>query len=510
MDLRQYQKDCLEILLKNEDNPLLAVLHCGAGKTEIFIELLRQTPEKKSLVILNRIELLDQTIRRINQDVNIFCGSRKMDVYQKHPITIGSIQSLKKAIHYKFDQIIVDECHFIDFDKKNSAYLNLFERHPTAKIFGFTATPYRQSGHIYGPDKLFKKIHYERPIRDGVKEGFIVDAKLKGSSNEASFDTSKLKIKMGDYDQKQLAELGANEAIAIKQVKDAWLRSLDRKKIVWFCIDINHAEMIRRLIPEESAIIHSKMSESDRWFNKQKFEETECRHLVFVNVLAVGWDYPPADTLVILRPTRSPTLYVQVVGRILRTYPGKQYALVLDYGRVVERLGPIDNPKISKPSKGGWLKDLGEQLKMCPQCFEFINWREKLCPECGYSFESKKDVTKKPEEELSVISKPDGESVFVIRVDVVPHTSMNGNACTKFTYYTGRGRRLKETFVNKMYANTIIKKMRAAGFRDSAFLFQDMISTNIGRTRKLPHGTMLVYKKTNYGIEALDIIMPKG
>ncbi|WP_350448928.1 DEAD/DEAH box helicase, partial [Streptococcus pseudopneumoniae] len=80
------------------------------------------------------------------------------------------------------------------------------------------------------------------------------------------------------------------------------------------------------------------------------FLNGEARHMVFVTALSEGWDHPPIDALCLLRPTRSPVLYVQLAGRVLRPYDGKVDSLILDYGNVVKNLGPLDNPRI--PKKG--------------------------------------------------------------------------------------------------------------------------------------------------------------
>lgn len=421
--------------MKSSARASLASLFCGAGKTEIFIDILSKSQDKRSLVLLNKLELLDQTVRRIGSDkVNIFCGSRKKDAGES-AITVGTIQSILNKKDAQFDQIFLDEVHGVNWEAAESNYYKLVNRFSQAKIFGFTATPFRENGLIYGPGKLFKEITYEKNIKEGVEEGWLVSPVLKGSPLQ--FDTSKLRISMGEYDQKDVAKLVSNSS---KQVADAYKKTLDRKKIVWFCSNIEHAEKVKEEIPEDSAIIHSKLSNLERGMNKNKFENSACRHLVFVTIVAEGYDYPPIDSIVMLRPTRSATLYVQVAGRGLRIHPGKKDCLILDYGRVIEKLGPLDNPVIESPKK----RKKGEPpleppMKMCSGCFQMIPSAANACTICKWEFPKKEKVlSRKPEETRPILSSVSTKETFeaeIFKAVFSQHISKNGNDGFKVEYF---------------------------------------------------------------------------
>jgi DNA repair protein RadD len=100
-------------------------------------------------------------------------------------------------------------------------------------------------------------------------------------------------------------------------------------------------------------------------------------------VLTTGFDAPNVDCVVLLRPTMSPGLYYQMVGRGFRLAAGKEDCLVLDYGGNVLRHGPVDSVRVPEPGDG-----TGEApAKECPQCHALIALGFQTCPECGFEFE---------------------------------------------------------------------------------------------------------------------------
>jgi len=107
------------------------------------------------------------------------------------------------------------------------------------------------------------------------------------------------------------------------------------------------------------------------------------KYLCNVNVLTTGFDAPNIDCVAMLRPTMSPGLYYQMVGRGFRLHPGKENCLVLDYGGNVLRHGPVDQVRIDDKPTGG----NGEApAKECPECNALIATGYAVCPDCGYEF----------------------------------------------------------------------------------------------------------------------------
>jgi len=120
----------------------------------------------------------------------------------------------------------------------------------------------------------------------------------------------------------------------------------------------------------------------DRGRLLQDFREGKLKYLVNVNVLTTGFDAPNIDCIALLRPTMSPGLYYQMVGRGFRLHPSKEDCLVLDFGGNVLRHGPVDQIKAQATPSGN-----GEApAKECPQCRSVIAAGYAVCPDCGYQF----------------------------------------------------------------------------------------------------------------------------
>jgi DNA repair protein RadD len=113
--------------------------------------------------------------------------------------------------------------------------------------------------------------------------------------------------------------------------------------------------------------------------------------MVNVNVLTTGFDDPEIDLIALLRPTKSPVVHIQTIGRGLRPAPGKDHCLILDFSGNTERLGPINDVHIYKKRKG---KKGGEPItKRCPVCDTIHHPTKKICEFCGHVFQFKTLLT---------------------------------------------------------------------------------------------------------------------
>lgn len=424
----------------------LCVLPTAGGKTEIFIAIIQKAislkPDFKCVVILNKVSLLRQTKRRIEKAlpgiaVSVFSGTEQ-EKDLSGQVIVATIQSIYDTKIDGINSAIIDECHNIGSeDGRYQKFLEL-NKHEKFKTIGFTATPYRANdGHIYGEDKFFKKIAFRLPMKELIDEGFLVKPILKKPDEQ--FDTKDLKIKMGDYDQVELSRLVSDDYKISRQINDAISRLKDRKYVVWSCVNIEHCEKVFNALKDrgESVFrIHSKMSDEERTSSTNGFE-TSGRHLVFVTIVSEGYDFPAIDAIVLMRPTRSPVMYVQVVGRGLRLSKDKTDCLVLDYGQIVESLGPVDDPKVRKKGERNRSTGDGPKLvKLCETCGSYSPPAAKFCEDCGAQFPG---VTKNLDTKASVSgdilggkTKPRTVQVASVRFD--KYVSKNGNMCLRVEY----------------------------------------------------------------------------
>jgi hypothetical protein len=195
---------------------------------------------------------------------------------------------------------------------------------------------------------------------------------------------------------------------------------------------------------EIAVIVHSNMSREAQAVDLGLFTDGSVRHLVFVMIVSEGFDHPPIDTVVLMRPTKSPVLYVQSVGRALRIFPGKTDCLVLDYGQVVKNCGPLDDPNI--PEKGKKKKIDPLAMKFCPGCYSYMPSSTALCPDCGHDFIAAK--LKEQKDRLAALSHRADHEGELLREPEKPrfievmrgftkadrYLSKSGNVCIRIRY----------------------------------------------------------------------------
>lgn len=477
---RPYQEETIDILWSelHKENDLLAVLPTASGKTIIFTLLLRRALKRMSdvgrefhsMILVNQIKLVTQTKEKLlssiqEDDISIHCGS--LGQYGENSITVASIDTIwRKPVFLNL--IIIDEAHNADNSRIYQEFIEgCLELNPKLKIIRLTATPFTAAGgYIFGKGKPNSRITYRKTLQDMISMNYIVEPIF--SSTKESFDTTKMRKRKGDFIQKDLDKLSQDRDKIRKQVADALSRLSDRKKIVWSCVSIDHAEIVQEEISkyEAATIIHSKLKRSEQRLNLQEFENGDVRHISSVTMVSEGYDFPGIDAIVCMRPTRSPVLYVQLIGRGLRLFPGKKNCLFLDYGNVVENLGHPNNPFVKDPNKSKKEqnqeeKRLIETVTICPACSHYIFLPARACRQCGYELVKPQEQEKA--KNLTVRAKSYRFNQELKRIDTVDlmsweidwkYKSKAGNECLKIQYRT-----LLNTFTEWIKIGTYFHKV---------------------------------------------------
>lgn len=435
MKLRPYQqkaiKECWRALKKN-DEPVLLMASVGAGKSLMLASILLTMQEagKNSLCIVNNAELVRNNCETlINQGgkASIYCAAlKKKDT--KHSIIFGTPQSIINGINknepianIKFNIIIVDEAHCINFLNGRSAFIRIFRHYkslyPDMRLLGATGTNFRFKGSaIVGEKCLFKtqvgNITTEQLINDGylIKPEFEVDPNL-------IIDFSTVKIKQnGLFDQRQLEAIIEKSArlteLICKQLIHI-MESQSRYGVFIFATTKKHAyEILSHLPKTQSALILGETPQQERTEILDKARKGEIRYLVNIAIISVGVDVPAFDTIAYLRPTESLVLLVQTMGRVLRlsTDTNKTEALVLDFAGNIERHRDWDNPIIKAAVQATINKDKPLVI-VCPCCNELNTEHSRRCigasnnKRCDYYFEFKECPNEKCKTKNDIASR---------------------------------------------------------------------------------------------------------
>jgi DNA repair protein RadD len=452
LKLRNYQVDALSSIYSDliAGNTALCVLPTGSGKSLIMAELCKkiiiQKPDIKIIILCQRIQLVGQTASFFSEylgkeKVGVYCATAgEYTLYRN--VTVASIQSIERADVDSINMIVLDEAHNVN--QSDGRYFDFIESmsaiNPRLKVVAFTATPYRADGYIHGKDKIFKTISYRRDLNQMIKEGYLVIPRMKKVDHQ--FDISSLSVRHGEFASEDIEHLTTNRDSVEKQIEDALPRLSGRRKVIWCCSSIEHARIVTDCLSvagQEASMVHSEMPQGLRDWNLERFMSTDpsqgTRHLVFITIVSEGWDYPPTDAVVLMRPIKSSTLYVQCVGRSLRPYPGKEDSLILDYGRVVETCGPLDDPCVPIKS-GSRLVYSVRPMKFCPNCFEYVQANLAQCTSCEYVFpKPEPSLRARPDEDSDILSGT-SKRLDVLFVSIRIVLSRSGNTCLKITYQT--------------------------------------------------------------------------
>ena len=233
-----------------------------------------------------------------------------------------------------------------------------------------------------GAGAFFDDIVYTIPIKKLQDDGYLCQLTAKGTRKR--LDATKIRKQAGDYILSELSLAFDRNRITRDIISELLIQKQLRKKWLIFAIDINHAENITtelNIAGIKAACVHSRMTGS-RDAIISDFKKGVYQALVSVAVLTTGFDAPDIDLIVLIRPTASPVLHVQIIGRGLRPYPGKDDCLILDFAGNLVRNGPIDAPVIKLKGKG-----TGEAImKECDHCYEIVHAAVRICPCCNKPF----------------------------------------------------------------------------------------------------------------------------
>ena len=412
MILRSYQQAAIssvyDHLRTRDDNPCI-VIPTGGGKTPIIARLCSDTVEQwngRVLVLAHVKELLEQsaaTLRTIAPTLNVgvySAGLRRRDT--DHPVIVAGIQSVyKRACELDaFDLILVDEAHLLPPDGEGMYQQFLADAktiNPNVRLIGLTATPYRmKSGLLCDPSSLLNQICFEVGVKELITDGFLCPLKTKAGRKKA--DYAELHTRGGEFVKSEVSTLMDTDELVASACREIAELTNRRQSVLIFAASVAHAghvqETLEDITGQEVGLITGDADASLREELIARFKG-ECvpanlfgdakprlKFLVNVNVLTTGFDAPNVDCVVLLRPTASPGLYYQMVGRGFRLHPEKTDCLILDYGDNILRHGPVDAIQIST-------RDSASQeapAKECPKCRAVVHAAYSICPDCGFEF----------------------------------------------------------------------------------------------------------------------------
>jgi len=460
-EIRKYQEEVVESLwnaihkeggeLDYNTHPVIAA-PTGSGKSVIlgmFIKrYLEEYPDDNVLVLSHTQTILEQDLNALREffpETPIGLYSSGLGSKEIEQITVAGIQSVYRSMDrfQWFNVIFVDEVHSVNH-KSQGMYRNLLDSSYAVKI-GMSATIFR-TGHGYihqGKGTLFNKLAHDLTSREQfnklVDDGYLCN--LIPVAPDTQLKSHNVKRSAGDYNVKDLARTHDKSYITQAAIENMLHYAEKYKKWLVFAIDIDHADHIAEALRKngiEARSMHSRTKE-DRRNIINDFKDKKFKALVSVGMITTGFDDPEVDCIILLRPTLSPVLHVQMVGRGLRISPGKDHCLVLDFAGNTQRLGPINNVRIPDAGRGRELPGM-TPTKVCKECRVINPISATECYVCGYEFITKTRLT--PQAGTNEIidrtpSKKEPEWVIVDEVSYALHEKSGQPPSVRVVYFSG-------------------------------------------------------------------------
>ena len=349
--LRPYQSEALYSCLAALDDGEHPVLNLptGSGKSHL-IAALAATLDGRILVVTHRKELIRQDhAKHQGSDAGIYsAGLGVRDTTARVVYAgIGSIYRRMDVLQAagNFRYVLCDEAHRIGPRSVASMYSTVLDACPDAQRIGLTATPYRLNEGLLHQreDAWFTCLPVDVSIRDLTPEYL---APLVGVLGAAEIDVSQVKSRMGEYVPSELAQVACEEAAVEGAVAEICALTPQRQRCIVFCVDVAHTRLVCEALQrhgQAAAFVVGTTPAEERETLLQDFAGGAFKFLVNCEVATTGYDCPTIDCVVLLRPTQSRGLLVQMIGRGSRQAPGKETCLVLDYSGSLERHQPLDD-----------------------------------------------------------------------------------------------------------------------------------------------------------------------
>lgn len=237
----------------------------------------------------------------------------------------GFVYNLSVNTHHNYyaNGILVHNCA--------ETYQSVYRRFPCEFHLGVTATAHRMDNRpLHGGEAIYEAVLFEYGIKPMILDGWLCD--IRAYRCDASYSLQGVKTTAGDYNQKDLDKrVNTNrnniEALAY------WAKVATGRRTIVFCTSVDHAHAMANLFVDQGIVaeaVDGTMDKGIRAGVMSRFKSGETQVLCNMNIATEGFDCPEASCVLLLRPTKSWSLFVQMIGRGLRTAPGKQDCIVID------------------------------------------------------------------------------------------------------------------------------------------------------------------------------------
>ena len=324
MNLRPYQTKGFNEIIDTWDNnnenkefnPIMFVLATGGGKTVTFVHVIKHYLKQNARIYLvaHREELISQAHKTLSRN-GISAGIIKADFPQRFEFLtqVCSIQTIaRRGSLPPADVIIIDEGHHVARDNEYGKFL---KRNPNAKILVVTATPYRMDGKGFLGivEGRRTKLIVNKTAKQLIDDGYLVPFKYFIASLPK---LDNIRIVRGDYSDEE-----AHDAMKLVPVVESYIKYAKGMKGICYAVNVKHSlELTSQFLNYgvNAAHLDANTPKDERTRILLEFKEGIIKVVVNVGILTEGADFPDCQFVQLARPTKSLSMYLQMVGRVTR------------------------------------------------------------------------------------------------------------------------------------------------------------------------------------------------
>jgi DNA repair protein RadD len=389
--LRPHQQEAIDAVrdaYREGHRRIVLAAPTGAGKTLMATAVLHSALTKgasKVIFTVPAISLVDQTVMALRRegidDVGVMQASHEL-TNGEAAVQVCSVQTLMRRKVPKATVVIIDECHvWFQFYGK----WMLDPEWKDVPFIGLSATPWTK-----GLGAWYTKLIIGTTTADLINEGVLSDFKVFAPYSP---DLSKVRTVAGDYHEGDLAQV-MNTSALVADVVETWKLRAEGRPTLVFAVDCAHARALQQsFIAAGIAADYQDAStrDSERAAIRARFHSGAVKVVCNVGTLTTGVDWD-VRCIVFARPTRSEMLFVQIIGRGLRTAEGKDHCLILDHSDNHLRLGFVTDIGYDALHSGREPVAKEKEIalpKPCKGCGALLPPRTPVCPHCGFQHEPK-------------------------------------------------------------------------------------------------------------------------
>ena len=387
--LRPYQSaavDQIREAYRQGHRSTVYVLPTGGGKSLVFSHIAEQAAAKGSriCILVHRQELLRQastSLTSLGVRHGLISPRHSMDLSQM--VQVASVQTLARRLHKlppsAFNLLVVDEAHH----SNAGTWAKVLAHFQSARVLGVTATPCRCDGRGLG--EWYGAMVLGPTAAELTAAGFLAPARVLAPPGPSLVG---LRKRMGDFDMSEAGTiLQAGQAMG--DCLAHYRRYLDGQTAIAFCCSIAHAEAVAELFNQHGIAAASIDGTMDGPTREQLLSDLgagRLKVLTSCQLIGEGVDVPSVAGAILLRPTQSVSLHLQMIGRCLRPQPGK-IAVILDHVGNTQRLGHhLEEREWTLDGTPKRDREKAPSVKVCPKCFSAMASAARECPDCGHEF----------------------------------------------------------------------------------------------------------------------------